>query len=54
MNTNRKWLKAFLVPKVKKVGLAFLILNLVEFSIFDSFLNLANFSLFDFWDLSNF
>ena len=50
INVNHKQLKASLAPEVRKLGLAFLVLKLDEFLIFDNFfLDLA-----DFWDLNNF
>ena len=49
MNASSKQLKVFLVPKIRKLGLAFLVLKLGEFPHFDNFLDLANF-----WILDNF
>ena len=37
MNTNHKRLKVFLMPEIKKVGLAVLASNLDKFPLFESF-----------------
>ena len=50
MKASRKQLKAFLAPRVRKLGLASVALKLVEFPLFGKlFPNLA-----DFWDLDKF
>ena len=57
MNASRKRLKAFLVPKVRKLGLLLLASKLSKFPLFNNFFfdlanfqDLNNFCLFDFSD----
>lgn len=54
LKVNYKKLKAILVLEVKKLGPAFLIPKLGNFSLFNSFLDIANISLFENPNLNNF